>query len=130
MKTNIAITEGIEIQVKSKFIEEYSSIAHNQYFFEYQIQIENKSPFTVQLLRREWYIFDSLNAPKQVNGDGVIGRTPILQPGEVYTYNSGCQLMSEIGYMMGHYTFKNVNYDNEFPVKIPRFSLIFPGILN
>jgi len=125
-----AITEGIQINVKNRFSKEYSNINHNQYFFEYTIEIENKSPHTVQLLRRDWYIFDSLNVPKFVAGEGVVGQQPILQPGEVYAYSSGCELHSEIGYMTGHYTFKNLQSENEFPVLIPRFDLYYPGILN
>ena len=126
----VAITEGISIRVKNNFVEEYSNIDKQKFFFKYTIEIENKSRFSVQLLRRDWYIFDSLNLPKIVSGEGVIGKQPILKPGESYTYSSGCEINSEIGYMTGHYTFVNMETKTEFPALIPRFDLYFPAVLN
>lgn len=125
-----AITEGVVIRVQSKFMEEYSDIDNSQFYFKYHIEIENQSPFTIQLLTRDWYIFDCLNLPKMVSGDGVVGEQPILKPGETFAYNSGCALNSEIGYMTGHYTFINLETKQTFPVLIPRFELYFPAVLN
>lgn len=125
-----AITEGIQIDVKSSFVEEYSHIENDTYFFRYTIEIENLSDQTVQLLRRDWYIFDSLNLPKIISGAGVVGQQPILNPGDSFSYSSACSLDSTIGYMTGNYTFKNVNTGEEFPVLIPQFDLYFPGVLN
>lgn len=125
-----AITEGILISVKSNFIEEYSDAEKGNFFFKYHIEIENRNRFSVQLLSRDWYIFDSLDFPKMVSGDGVVGEQPILKSGETYAYNSGCEIHSEIGYMTGHYTFRNVDTNEEFPVLIPRFELYFPAVLN
>lgn len=125
-----AITEGIQITVVSKFIPEYSHLDQSVYYFEYRISIQNKSPFTVQLMRRDWFIYDSLQAPKYISGEGVVGQQPILTPGEVYNYSSGCDLQSEIGYMTGHYTFKNLDNNIEFPVLIPKFDLLYPAKLN
>lgn len=128
MKT--AITEGIKISVLSKFRPELSRLDGNLFYFDYKISIENRNPFTVQLLRREWFIYDSLDSPKYISGEGVVGQQPILEPGEIYTYSSGCDLNSEIGYMTGHYTFKHLENGTEFPVLIPKFELIFPAKLN
>lgn len=125
-----AITEGIKISVESRYKSEYSRIDGNAYFFDYRISIENRNPFTVQLMRRDWFIYDSLDAPKYVSGEGVVGQQPVLEPGEIYTYSSGCELSSEIGYMTGHYTFQIVASGKEFPVMIPRFELILPAKLN
>ena len=128
MKT--AITEGIKISVISKFRPELSNLDDNVFFFDYKISIENRNSFTVQLLRREWFIYDSLSMPKYVSGEGVVGQQPILEPGEIYSYTSGCDLSSEIGYMTGHYTFRHHRNGTEFPVLIPKFDLIFPAKLN
>lgn len=128
MKT--AITEGIRISVVHSFRPDYSRLQDNVYFFEYKVSIENISSFSVQLLRRDWFIYDSLDSPKYVSGEGVVGQQPVLGPGEVYTYTSGCDLNSEIGYMTGHYTFMNLSTQTEFPVLIPRFELIFPAKMN
>lgn len=125
-----AITEGIKISVESHYKSEYSRIDGSTYYFDYRISIENRNPFTVQLMRRDWFIYDSLDAPKYVSGEGVVGQQPILEPGEIYTYSSGCELSSEIGYMTGHYTFQVVASGKEFPVMIPRFELILPAKLN
>lgn len=127
---SVAVTEGIRIQVLSKFIEEYSHLEKSQYFYRYTIEIVNNSSNIVQLLRRDWYVFDSLALPKIVSGDGVVGKQPILRQGESYVYSSCCGLNSEIGYMTGHYTFKNIASEEEFPVLIPGFQLAFPGKLN
>jgi ApaG protein len=128
MKT--AITEGIKISVVSTYRSELSQLDANVFFFDYKITIENRNPFAVQLLRREWFIYDSLDTPKYVSGDGVVGQQPVLEPGEIYTYTSGCDLTSEIGYMTGHYTFIHTGNGSEFPVLIPKFDLIYPPRLN
>lgn len=125
-----AITEGIEITVRSEFKINFSQVDLNKFYFEYNISIQNKSPYTVQLMRRDWFIYDSLDAPKYVSGPGVVGQQPVLSPGEVYNYTSSCQLVSEIGYMTGHYTFNNLDLKTEFPVLIPKFDLIYPYKLN
>lgn len=125
-----AITEGIEITVESEFKINFSQVDLSRYYFEYAISIQNKSSHTVQLLRRDWFIYDSLDAPSYISGNGVVGQQPVLSPGEVYSYKSSCQLVSEIGYMTGHYTFKNLDLDTEFPVLIPKFDLIYPFKLN
>lgn len=124
------ITKGIKISVVSSFKSEFSNLQQDVYYFEYKIEIENQSEHTVKLVRRDWFIYDSLDIPRYVSGDGVVGQQPILSPGEVYQYTSGCDLSSEIGYMTGHYTFMELETNLEFPVFIPRFDLIFPAKLN
>ncbi|MDD2982521.1 MAG: Co2+/Mg2+ efflux protein ApaG [Crocinitomicaceae bacterium] len=124
------ITKGIKISVVSSFKSEYSNLLQNAYYFEYRIQIENKSEHTVKLIRRDWFIYDSLDLPRYVSGEGVVGQQPILSPGEIYQYTSGSDLSSEIGYMTGHYTFIDMETALEFPVYIPRFDLIFPAKMN
>ena len=124
------ITKGIKISVVSSFKSEYSNLLQNVYYFEYKIQIENQSEHTVKLVRRDWFIYDSLDVPRYVSGEGVVGQQPILSPGEIYQYSSGSDLSSEIGYMEGHYTFIDLETKLEFPVFIPRFDLIFPQKMN
>jgi ApaG protein len=124
------ITKGIKISVVSSFKSEHSNLLQNVYYFEYKIQIENKSDHTVKLIRRDWFIYDSLDVPRYVSGEGVVGQQPVLSPGEVYQYTSGSDLSSEIGYMTGHYTFIDLETKTEFPVYIPRFDLVFPAKMN
>lgn len=127
---NVAITEGIQIKVVASFIEEYSRVEADSYFFNYTIEIVNKSLQTVQLISRDWYIFDSLSVPKIISGMGVVGKQPVLKPGDSYVYTSGCGICSSIGYMTGNYTFRDLKTMEEFPVLIPQFDLYFPGALN
>lgn len=125
-----AITEGVEICVDTLYLSSHSNPKDGHYFFLYEITIENKSDFTIQLLRRHWYIYDSNDEMREVEGEGVVGETPVLEPGERYTYNSGCNLTSEIGKMHGTYTMKRIVDDTLFEVKIPEFILVTPGKLN
>ncbi len=124
------ITSGIQISVSTDYRSDLSDIAASQYFFNYRIMIENTNDFNVQLLVRDWYIFDSLNEVQYVNGQGVIGEQPILKPGEQFQYTSGCEIFSDIGLMKGFYTFKNLEDTSLFHVYVPQFKLEYPGKLN
>lgn len=124
------LTHNIEISVDCRYWPEQSSPKDNLYFFVYYITIENKGNQTVQLIKRHWDIFDSVNEKREVEGVGVVGETPIIEPGEKYEYNSGCNLNSEIGYMKGYYTMKRLDDDTEINVTIPQFNLIVPAKAN
>lgn len=130
MNKSISITEGIEVGVTTQFRSDVSQTKESSYFFNYRITIENRNNFAVQLVHRDWFIFDSLNPPVHVSGEGVVGQKPVLEPGESYHYTSGCELHSELGAMHGFYTFVNQASGEPFQVKIPAFDLIFPGRLN
>ncbi len=123
-------TEGVKISVSTEFRADLSKVNENIFFFNYRIVIENNNENTVQLLHRDWYIFDSLNEPNFVSGEGVVGEKPVLKPGQSYFYVSGCELASEVGQMKGFYTFKNKITDEVFQVFIPTFNLVYPGKLN
>lgn len=120
------ITKGIRISVTSRYQELYSRPESRHFFFSYRIRIENTSEHTVQLLRRHWMIFDSATPAQEVEGEGVVGQQPTLLPGQVYEYESACNLTSEIGSMHGSYLFKSITDDTMFKVTIPRFELITP----
>lgn len=124
------ISHNIEISVEVKYFDRQSLPRENHYFFAYFITIENKSDFTFQLTKRHWDIFDSIGEKREVDGDGVVGETPILEPGQKFQYNSGCNLNSEIGYMKGYYTVVKLLDEKEFFVEIPKFDLIVPAKLN
>lgn len=123
------ITENIAITVRPKF-EDSRKIDHqNCYFFSYFIRIENLGEFSVHLLKRQWYIFDAKAHYSEVKGDGVLGKQPIIMPGEVYSYQSFCRLESEMGMMWGHYLMQGDD-GKMIQVKIPEFQLIVPYRLN
>jgi ApaG protein len=123
-------TNSIEISVEVKYWPEQSLPKENHYFFIYFITIVNKSEHSVQLLARHWDIFDSVNDFRTVEGEGVVGETPILEPGEKFEYNSGCNLTSDMGYMKGFYTMKRLIDKKVFHVEIPKFELIVPSKLS
>lgn len=127
---NTLTTQGIEINVKHQFNRTHSNIHENFFFHNYLIEIKNTSNNNVQLLNREWYINDSLDNPKIIKGKGVIGKQPIILPKESFRYESGCQLVSEIGYMKGKYQFINLDDNSLFDVKIPKFELVYPFKMN
>jgi ApaG protein len=123
---NTAVTEGVAVSVETEFQPDYSSPLQYHYVFTYKVRIENRSNNTVQLLRRHWYITDAMNRLKEVEGEGVVGQQPVLEPGDVHEYTSGCNLKSGFGKMHGTYLMQRLLDEQTFEVEIPEFSLIFP----
>jgi ApaG protein len=124
------ITRGIKVSVETSYQPAYSRPLEMKYIFSYHILIENLSTETVQLLRRHWYILDSTGVVREVEGEGVIGKQPILQPGESHEYASWSPLMTELGKMSGTYLFVRPADGEQFEVEIPEFQLIAPFKLN
>lgn len=124
------ITQGVKVSVSTAYQQDYSSPAQYHYVFTYEINIENCGENTVQLLKRHWFIYDSNGVIKEVEGDGVVGQQPVLEPGETHKYISGCNLKTGIGKMAGTYLFERVVDGEQFEVKIPEFSLVVPFKLN
>ncbi len=124
------ITKDIKISITSNFEEKRYQNTRIYYAFSYSITIENQGTDTVQLLSRHWNIFDSQNDIEIVEGEGVIGEKPILNPKQLYTYTSNCYLTSPIGAMNGFYNMINFNTSEKFKVQIPTFQLMVPSTLN
>ncbi|TDG37417.1 Co2+/Mg2+ efflux protein ApaG [Pedobacter changchengzhani] len=125
-----AITEGIKVSVETVYQPEYSNPANEHFMFAYRVEISNLTDYSIQLLRRQWFIFDSNNTTREVEGEGVVGLQPVLEPGESHVYVSGCNLKSDIGSMRGNYTVQNLIQDLTFKVEIPEFQLVVPYKLN
>lgn len=117
------ITRGIKISVETTFEGTYFKNQNMNYAFSYHITIENHSKDSVQLTTRHWEIFDALNHPEIVDGEGVIGKKPVLKPGESHTYSSGCMLFSPFGSMKGYFTMINFTTTRTFKVTVPSFKL-------
>lgn len=124
------ITQGIEVNVETFYQPAHSHPQYGEFVFAYHINISNHNLFTVQLLRRKWLITDAYNDKRIVEGDGVVGRQPILYPGDSYQYVSGCNLATPIGKMEGIYYFENKTTRQIFEVTIPVFTMEAPEILN
>ena len=127
---NSTITHGIEISVQTRYYAPQSDPKSNHYFFVYEITITNKSDFTVKLLKRHWDITDGFGVKRTVEGDGVVGETPSIEPGESFAYNSGCDFSTEIGKMSGYYTMQKLVDQLEVKVTIPEFVMVLPAKLN
>jgi len=124
------VTHDIRISVKAKYSEEQSDPKVGRFLFSYRIRIENRSARTVQLLRRHWHIVDSLFEHREVKGPGVVGETPVLAPGEHFTYGSFCDLRSGFGRMFGSYRMIHTEDGIPFDVAIPSFELLYPIAAN
>lgn len=127
---SVAITNGIKVSVETFFNERYSTVQENKFFFNYTITITNESNFAMKLITREWFIFDTLDFPRVVRGEGVIGEQPTIEPGESFSYTSSCDLQSTLGKMEGNYMFENLITFDQVKVKIPSFDLMYPYLLN
>lgn len=117
-------SEGVKISVETFFQPDYSNPQNSEYMFAYRITIENLNKFPVKLLRRHWHIFDSNGGYREVEGEGVVGLQPIINPNEHYQYISGCNLKTEMGKMYGTYQMENLSNKQLFDVNIPVFEMI------
>jgi ApaG protein len=124
------ITRGIKISVLTTFEGTYFKNHKIHFAFSYEITIENHSKDSVQLTSRHWDIFDSLNDLETVDGEGVIGKKPVLKPGELHSYSSGCLLLSPFGSMRGYFNMVNFTTTRSFKVIVPSFRLSAPFALN
>ncbi|NQZ78742.1 MAG: Co2+/Mg2+ efflux protein ApaG [Ekhidna sp.] len=124
------VTKGIKVSVETNYQPEHSQPAHQHFVFTYRITIENNSTSTVQLKARHWDIFDAGHPINEVDGEGVVGKQPVLEPGEIHQYVSGCNLKSGIGKMKGYYTMERIVDGKLFNVEIPEFNMVVPFKLN
>ena len=124
------ITRGIKITVESKFEGSFLKEQILHHAFMYHITIENQSKDVVQLLSRHWKILESVNRPQYINGNGVVGKKPVLKPGQSHTYQSGSLITSPLGSMTGTYIMINFSTAKQFNVDVPNFKLSVPYLLN
>ncbi len=123
---NSLISEGIEVSVETFYQPDYSNPLQSEFMFAYRITLENHNSFAVKLHRRSWHIFDSNGTYREVEGEGVVGVQPTINPGETYQYVSGCNLRTEMGKMKGVYQMENLGTKRFFNVNIPEFEMIVP----
>ena len=126
---NAATTDGVTVRVSVSYLPEQSEPERGRWFWAYHIRLENEGTETVQLLTRHWVITDGRGARHSVEGEGVVGEQPVIEPGASFDYVSGCPLATPSGAMQGSY--QMVREDGAvFAVEIPRFSLFAPTVLN
>ena len=120
-----AITRDIQITVMPQFVAERSEPEEGQFFWAYTIEITNLGRENVQLTSRHWLITDGHGVTEEVQGPGVVGEQPVIQPGESFRYTSGCPLTTPSGIMVGTYQMLDAA-GQPFEVEIPAFSLDSP----
>lgn len=123
-------TRGIRIVARSEYQPERSAPAEGHYFFSYRIRIENRGRSAAQLLSRLWIITDDCGEETRVEGPGVVGETPLLEPGQSFEYQSFCPLGTAVGTMEGHYGMLLPATGERFEARIAPFTLAVPGAVN
>lgn len=119
----------IEIDVKTNFIPDQSDPDKGRFVYAYTITISNRGERTAQLLSRHWIVTDANDIKQEVQGMGVVGEQPRLEPGESFTYTSGVVLDTEFGTMEGSYQMRSDNGET-FDAPIPTFALVPPHAIH
>jgi ApaG protein len=112
----------IEVSPMPQFIPEQSDPENDRYIFAYTITIRNIGEVPAQLVSRHWIITDGNNEIQEVRGLGVVGKQPLLQPGESFQYTSGSSLTTPIGTMKGTYQMvaeDGTHFEAEIPHREP-----------
>ena len=115
------------VRVSVSFLAEQSDPGQQRWFWAYHVRIENGGNQPVQLISREWIISDDLGGRHEVQGEGVVGEQPVIEPGASFDYVSGCPLSTSSGWMEGQYHMVAAD-GSIFAVAIPRFPLTAPAV--
>lgn len=118
-------TDAITVSVRPIYLPHESEPKANYYVWAYQVRLENHGTETVQLLNRHWKITDGNGMTHEVHGEGVVGKQPLLKPGDVFEYASGTHLGTSSGVMRGSYEMQTLDGE-QIMVRIPIFSLDSP----
>jgi ApaG protein len=119
----------IRIQVATSYVDDESEPDSDRYVFAYTITISNTGAVPAQLISRHWIITDANGKVQEVNGDGVVGEQPFLNPGENFRYSSGAVLETPVGAMQGLYRME-ADGGVSFDALIAPFTLAVPGLLH
>ena len=117
------LTSGISVSVKVFYEGTYFKNYILNSSYAYHITIENQGKEAVQLQSRHWVIIDSLRPQTIIDGEGVVGKKPVIYPGKAFSYKSGSLISSSVGAMIGHYNFINLATAKKFKAYIPKFKL-------
>jgi ApaG protein len=122
-----ATTGDLTVRVSVSYLQEQSEPGKGRWFWAYHIRIENGGTQPVQLVSREWTIADGRGVLQNVQGDGVVGEQPVIEPGGSFDYVSGCPLGTPTGSMEGQYHMVGAD-GRRFAIAIPKFPLIAPAV--
>lgn len=119
-------TSGISVVIRVIFLEDQSQPDKRHYVWAYQVRIENVGSVTMQLMRRTWIITNAAGHVQQIEGAGVVGEQPVLDPGDSFEYTSGTPLDTPSGFMTGVFHMIATDSGEEFDIPTPAFSLDSP----
>ena len=122
-------TNGIRVQVTTRYLPERSTPVEKQFWFSYHIRVSNTGVETAQLISRHWIITNADGEQQEVDGPAVVGEQPVLAPGTEFDYTSYCNLTTNVGTMHGTYTMVTPGGDT-FEAAIAPFTLAMPHALN
>lgn len=123
------MSHSIHVAVTTKHLKMQSQPHKNRFVYEYTITISNQGSQIAQLISRYWHIEDANGKVQEVEGPGVVGMQPFLQPGSSYTYSSGAIIETETGIMQGNY-FMQLEDGQDIKVPIPAFALVPPHAIH
>ncbi|MFT4091673.1 MAG: Co2+/Mg2+ efflux protein ApaG [Asticcacaulis sp.] len=119
-------TDDITISVRVEYLQpEEDETVQQVWAWAYFITMQNHRADRVQLKTRHWTITDALGRVQTVEGVGVVGETPFLEPEDTYRYQSGCPLQTSSGSMSGYYIFESED-GQIMKIPVPAFSLDVP----
>ncbi len=121
--------QDVAVRVETRYLEEQSDPTRDRFVFAYHVAIINRGTEPAQLLTRHWIIEDAEGRIEEVEGDGVVGQQPVIEPGRSYEYTSGCVLKTDCGSMRGSYGMESASGER-FAASIPAFTLRKPGVLH
>ncbi|MFM7704575.1 MAG: Co2+/Mg2+ efflux protein ApaG [Rubrivivax sp.] len=115
--------------VQVQYLPERSGDPDGPYAFAYTVTVRNTGDVTAQLVARRWLVTDANGQEQEVRGLAVVGRQPLLKPGETFEYTSWTRLATSHGSMQG--TFYCMTEDaRAFEAPVAVFALRQPGVLH
>ena len=125
IQTYMETTNYISVSVSPEYLHQQSEPSDNRFTWAYHVHIENLGKTTTQVLARHWKITDIKGQSHEIVGDGLVGKQPILKPGEIFQYSSGTPLSTSSGFMSGSFLLVSEG-GKLFNAVVPSFSLDGP----
>lgn len=119
----------IQIHADISYLASESEPGEDRYIFAYTITIHNLSQEAARLLARHWVITDAHGKVQEVRGEGVVGETPLISPGQAFRYTSAAMIETPVGLMRGEYQMR-MDSGEVFEAEIPPFTLAMPRTLH
>ena len=93
--------------------------------FVYFISIHNDTEIPVTIHGRKWVVTNNRGEVTAVEGDGVVGEHPTIDPGEKFSYNSFHLLDTNQAVAEGSYIGVDAN-GRKVLTRIPKFEMTVP----